>query len=70
MNWEVPSADALLDDKVAKCVHVAAANSDCYGSIEARVINWLHYLMLAAKTASKYQWGYSQLEASYEWSFC
>ena len=51
MDWEVPSADALLEDKLTK-FDFAAADCGFDGSIEALVVNWLHPLMLAAKTAS------------------
>ena len=52
IDWEVPSDDALLEDKLTKFVNVAAADYGVDGSSEARVVNWFHPLMLTAKTAS------------------
>ena len=52
MDQEVVSADVQLEDKLTKFVHFAAADCGFDGSIEARVVNWLHPLILAAKTAS------------------
>ena len=51
LDWEVPSADALLENKFFKLIHVAAADCGFDGSIESLVVNWTHPLMLAAKTA-------------------
>ena len=36
---------------ITKFVHFAAADCEFYGTVEALVVNWLHPLMLAAKTA-------------------
>ena len=52
MDWEVPDANSLMTDSLTKFVHFAAADCGFDGSIEALVVNWLHPLMLAAKTAS------------------
>ena len=52
MDWEVPSAAVLLEDKLTKFVHFAAANCGFDGSIEALVVNWLYPWMLAAETNS------------------
>ena len=48
MDWCV---NALMNDDPTKFVHFAAADCGCDGTVEALVVNWLHPLMLAAKTA-------------------
>ena len=42
----------LIEDKLNKFVHFAAADCGFGGSMTALVVNWLHPLMFAAKTAS------------------
>ena len=48
--WEVPSVDALLKSDLARFVHFAAADCGYDGSIESLTANWLHPLMMAAKS--------------------
>ena len=52
MEWEVPTPEALMHSDLARFVHFAAADCGFDGSIESLVINWLHPLILAAKTIS------------------
>ena len=51
-NWEIPSHEALLEENITKFVRFAAADCGFCGSIEALVVNWIHTLMLSAKTAN------------------
>jgi hypothetical protein len=52
MDWEVPDTYVLMSDNITRFVHFAAADCGLCGSIEALVVNWLHLLMLSAKTSS------------------
>ena len=52
MQWEVPTAEALINSDLARFVHFAAADCGFDGSIESLTVNWLHPLMLAAKTSA------------------
>ena len=52
LEWEVPDAESLMEDDFTKFVHFAAADCGFDGSIESLVVDWLHPLMLAAKTAA------------------
>ena len=52
MDWEIPIPEALLEYNITKFVHFAAADCGFDGSIEALVVNCLHPLMLADKTAN------------------
>ena len=49
-SWEVPSAEVLLKSDLARFVHFAATDCGFDGTIESLVANWLHPLMLAAKS--------------------
>ena len=49
VDWEVPDANALMNDDIPKFVHFAASDCGSDGTVEALVVNWLHPLMLAAK---------------------
>ena len=48
--WEVSSTDALVRSDLAHFVHFAATEAGFDGSVESLVVNWLHPLMLAAKS--------------------
>ena len=50
MDWQIPISEALLEENITKFVHFAPAYCDFDGSIEALVVNWIHPLMLSAKT--------------------
>ena len=50
MEWEVPTPDALMQSDLARFVHFAASDCGFDGSVESLVVNWLHPLMLAAKS--------------------
>ena len=52
MDWNVPSVDSLLHSDLARFVHFAASDCGYDGSVESLVINWLHPLMLAAKSST------------------
>ena len=52
MNWEVPTADALIHSDLARFVHFAASDCGFDGSIESLTVNWLHPLMLSAKASA------------------
>ena len=52
MNWEVPTAEVLINSDLARFVHFAASDCGFDGSIESLTVNWLHPLMLAAKTSA------------------
>ena len=60
MNWEVPTAEVLININLARFVHFAASDCGFDGSIESLTVDWLHPLML----------GQSKLVAGNEWSFC
>ena len=51
MDWEVPDENTPMNDDITKFVHFAASDCGFDGTVEALVVNWLHPLMLAAKTA-------------------
>ena len=51
-GWAVPSVDALINSDLDKFVHFAASDAGFDGTIESMVVNWLHPLMLQAKTRS------------------
>ena len=50
MSWEVPSPEVLMESDLTRFVHFAAMDCGFDGSVEALVVNWLHPLMLAAKS--------------------
>lgn len=52
MDWNVPSVDALLHSDLARFVHFAASDCGYDGSVESLAVNWLHPLMLAAKSST------------------
>ena len=52
MNREVPTVDALINSDLARFVHFAASDCGFDGSIESLTVNWLHPLMLSAKTSA------------------
>lgn len=52
MEWEVPSVDALLRSDLARFVHFAANDCGYNGTVENLVVNWLHPLMLSAKSGA------------------
>ena len=52
MEWEIPSPDELMSSEPSIFVHFAATDCGSDGSVESLVINWLHPLMLAAKSKS------------------
>ena len=52
MEWEIPSPDELMSSELSRFVHFAATDCGFDGSVESLVINWLHPLMLAAKSKS------------------
>ena len=54
MNWNVPSVDQLLNSDLANFITVAAADCGYEGTAENLVMNWIHPLLLQAKSqASK-----------------
>ena len=52
MDWDIPSPEALIEYNLTKVVHFADADCGFYGSIKDLFFNWIHPLMLAAKTAN------------------
>ena len=52
MDQDIPSPEAFLQDNLNKFVHFAASDCGFYGYIDALVVNWLHPLILASKTAN------------------
>ena len=50
MEWEVPSAERLMQSDLARFVHFAASDCGFNGTVEELAVGWLHPLMLAAKT--------------------
>jgi len=50
MQWELHSAEALMESDLSRFVHFAATGYGFDGSIEALVVNLLNPLMLAAKS--------------------
>ena len=52
MDWEIPIPEDLLEENLIKIVHFDAVDCDFYGSIKDLVFNWLHLLMISAKTAN------------------
>jgi len=48
IQWEVPSAEALMKSDLSRFVYFAATDCGFDGFIEALVVNWLHPLMLTA----------------------
>ena len=50
MDWEIPSPEYLIEDNTTKFVHFYATNCGFDGYIEDLFVNWLHPLILVAKT--------------------
>jgi len=44
MQWEVTSAEALMQSELARFVYFTAAACGFDGSVEALVVNWLYHL--------------------------
>ena len=53
MDWDIPIPEDFLEENITKFVHFAPSDCGFDGSIEALVVNWLHTLMIASKTANK-----------------
>ena len=52
MEWEVSTPEALLHSDISHFVHFAARNCGFDGTVESLVVNWLHPIMLQAKSKS------------------
>ena len=50
LQWEVPTPEALLHSDISRFVHFAARDCGFDGTIESLVVNWLHPMMLQAKS--------------------
>jgi hypothetical protein len=51
-EWEVPTVDSLIKSDFAQFVHFAASDAGFDGTVDSLVANWLHPLMLQAKSKS------------------
>ena len=49
-DWAVPSIDALMKSDLAQFVHFAASECGFDSSVDSLVVNWIHPMMLAAKS--------------------
>ena len=52
MDWEITSPEDLLEDNLTNFVNFDDAHCGFDGSIKYLVVNWIHHLILAAKTAN------------------
>ncbi|NCF91157.1 MAG: hypothetical protein GWQ05_09390, partial [Verrucomicrobiaceae bacterium] len=53
-EWDVPTPEDLLNSDLARFIHFAAGESGYNGTIESLTSEWLHPLLLAAKTRKKF----------------
>ena len=56
-----------MESDLSRFVHFAATDCGFHGSIEALVVNWLHPLMLAAKSKGSDMDNPTQLDVGHEW---